>query len=349
MRQLAACAVLVSLCAVGPAAAQPSQKIIFDTDFAFPPQDDAMTLLFVLNCPELEILGITTVAGNKSLNVANADVLKVLEVTGRTELPVYSGAAGPLVNEGTDWDRQRHGGWYANEPAPPPPGGFATTKVLEARSAVDFLVETVRNAPGEVTILALGPLTNIALAMRMDRDFARHVKQLVIMGGGIASLPGGGGNHTPNAEFNFYVDPEAARIVLRSGIPIVLSPLNISRQARFTKAWYDEIVAVDTPMTRLIRDSMGPRFAQFPDRTPLMYDQVAAAYLVDPTLMKTVEWYVDVDANQGPNYGVSVGAPEPWPGAEGARKMLVQTELDFDRFIRLYVDRVKGSSQAQNP
>jgi inosine-uridine nucleoside N-ribohydrolase len=348
MRRLAACAVLLALCAAAPAAAQPSQKIVFDTDFAFAPQDDAMTLFFVLNCPELEILGITTVAGNKSLNVANADVLKTLEVTGRTEIPVYAGAAAPLVHEGTDWDRPRHGGWYANDPAPAPPGGFATAKALEARSAVDFLVETVRKAPGQVTILALGPLTNIALAMRMDRSFAQNVKQLVIMGGAIASQPAGGGNHTPNAEFNFYVDPEAARIVLRSGIPIVLSPLNISRQARFTKRWFDEIVAVDTPITRLVRDHVGPGFVKWPDRTPLMYDQVAAAYLVDPTLMKTVEWYVDVDANPGPNYGVSVGAPEPWPGGEGARKMLVQTELDFDRFIRLYVDRVKASSQGRN-
>lgn len=348
MRRLAACAVLLALCAAAPAAAQPAQRIIFDTDFAFPPQDDAMTLFFVLNCPEVEILGITTVAGNKSLNVANADVLKVLEVTNRTEIPVYPGAAAPLVNEGTDWDRKRHGGWYANDPAPAPPGGFAKAKALEARSAVDFLVETVRKAPGQVTILALGPLTNIALAMRMDRDFARHVKQLVIMGGALASLPGGGGNHTPNAEFNFYVDPEAARIVLRSGMPIVLSPLNISRQARFTKAWYDAIVSADTPITRLVRDHVGPGFAKWPDRTPLMYDQVAAAYLVDPTLMKTVEWYVDVDANPGPSYGVSVGAPESWPGGEGARKMLVQSELDFDRFIRLYVDRVKRASPVTN-
>jgi inosine-uridine nucleoside N-ribohydrolase len=334
-----ACTGLLAILAAGPALAQP-QRIVFDTDFAFPPQDDAMALLFVLNCPEVEILGITTVAGNRSLNVANADLLKLLELTGHTDIPVYAGAAAPLVNEGTAWDRARHGGWYANDPAPPPPGGFATTKALEGGSAVDFLVDVVRRHPGQVTILALGPLTNLALAMRLDRDFAPNVRRVVIMGGALASLPDGGGNHTPNAEFNFYVDPEAARLVLRSGMRIVLSPLNVSRQARFTKPWYDRIVAVDTPATRLIRDHVGPRLAKMGDRPPLMYDQVAAAYVVDPTLVKTVEWYVDVDANRGPNYGVSVGAPEPWPGAEGARKVTVQTGLDFDRFIRLYVERV---------
>jgi len=343
-----ACVGLLALLAAHPVGAQP-HKIVFDTDFAFPPQDDAMTLLFMLNCPEVEILGITTVAGNRSVNVANADVLKVLEVVGRAEIPVYPGAAAPLVHEGTAWDRERHGGWYANDPAPAPPGGFAASKALEARSAVEFLVDVVRRHPGQVTVLALGPLTNLALAMRLDRDFARSVRQIVIMGGALASLPDGGGNHTPNAEFNFYVDPEAARIVLRSGAPIVLSPLNISRQARFTRPWYERIAAVDTPTTRLIRDRLGPRVAQWGDRGPLMYDQVAAAYLVDPTLMKTIAWYVDVDANPGPNYGVSVGAPDLWPGAEGAKKVTVQTELDFDRFIRLYVERVTRPPRTSPP
>lgn len=349
MKRIVAWTLLLAVCAAASAQAQIPQKIIFDTDFAFPPQDDAMALFFVLNSPELEILGITTVAGNKSLNVANADVLKVVEATNRAEIPVFQGAASPLQHEGTEWDTKRHGGWYANPPAPEPPGGFARTKKLETRSAIDFLVDTVMRNPGQVTILALGPLTNIAIAMRMESGFARHVRQLVIMGGAVASLPDGAGNHTPNAEFNFYVDPEAARIVLRSGIPIVLSPLNISRRARFTKEWYEKIVAVDTPITRLVRDRLGPAFEQRPDRSYLMYDQVAAVTLVDPTLMTTVEYYVDVDANEGPSYGVSVGAPQVWPGAEGAQRMLVQTDLDWDRFIRLYVERVTSAHPASNP
>lgn len=344
MGRIAAAALALMLSAA-PVAAQAPQKIIFDTDFAFPPQDDAMALFFVLNSPEVEILGITTVAGNRSRNVATADALKVLEVAGRTEIPLFEGAAAPLVQEGTEWDAKRHGGWYANPPAPAPPGGFAKLKPA-AGSAIDFMVQTVAKQPGQVTILALGPLTNLAMAMRMDTTFAKNVKQVIIMGGAIASLPDGGGNHTPNAEFNFYVDPEAAQIVLRSGMPIVLSPLNISRKAGFAREWYERIVAVDTPITRLIREHVGPGFVKRPDRVPLMYDQIAAATLVDPTLMKTVDWFVDVDANPGPNYGVSVGAPAPWPGGEQARKMQVQTDLDFDKFIRLYVDRVTRTGPA---
>lgn len=343
MIRICVCAVLLAICAATPAVAQQPQKIIFDTDFAYPPQDDAMALFFVLNSPELQILGITTVAGNRSLNVATTDALKVLEVTQRPEIPVYVGAASPLLHKGTEWDTKRHGGWYANEPAPEPPGGFAKKKP-ESTSAIDFLVSTVMQNPGQVTILALGPVTNIAMAMRMEPKFAGNVKQLVIMGGAIASLPDGGGNHTPNAEFNFYVDPEAAQVVLRSGMPIVLSTLNISRKAKFTKEWYEKIVAVDTPITRLIKEQLGPRFEKRPDMTALMYDQIAAVTLIDPTLMKTVELYVDVDINQSANYGVSVGAPQPWPGGEGARKMMVQTDLDWEKFIRLYVERVTRSS-----
>jgi purine nucleosidase len=346
MKRIRACAVLLAMVTAAPVLAEPPQKIIFDTDFAYPPQDDAMALLFVLNCPELQILGITTVAGNRSVNVATADALKVLEVANRAEIPVFQGAAGPLMHEKSEWDTRRHGGWYANEPAPAPPGGFASKKA-EARSAVEFLVNTVMQNPGQVTILAIGPLTNVAMAMRMEPDFARNVKQIVIMGGAIASLPDGGGNHTPNAEFNFYVDPEAAQVVLRSGMPIVLSPLNVSRKARFTREWYEKIVAVDTPMTRLVKERLGPGFEQRPDRIALMYDQIAAVTLIDPALMKTVELFVDVDINHDANYGVSVGAPQTWPGGEGARKMLVQTDLDWDKFIRLYVDRVTRPVPAQ--
>jgi inosine-uridine nucleoside N-ribohydrolase len=323
--------------------AAPPQKIIFDTDFVMPPQDDAMALLFALNCPELQILGITTVSGNKNVERATADALKVLEVVGRTEIPVYKGAARPLVHEKSEYDTKVYGGWWSDDPAPEPPGGFAKKKA-ESRSAVDFIIATVMQNPGQVTILAIGPLTNVAMAMRLEPNFAKSVKQLVIMGGAVASLPDGGGNSTPNAEYNFWVDPEAAKIVLRSGIPIVLSPLNVSRKAKFSKEWYDKIVAVDTPATRLIKERVGPGFVKTPDRIGFMYDQIAAVTLIDPSLMKTVELYVDVDANHDVNYGVSVGGKQPWPGAEGAQKMTVQYDLDWERFIRLYVERVTRTS-----
>ena len=167
------------------------------------------------------------------------------------------------------------------------------------------------------------------------------------MGGAVASLPDGAGNVTPNAEFNFWVDPEAAKAVLRSRIPrIVLSPLNVSRKTALTRDWYEKMVAVDTPIASLLKETVGPRFVQEPSRRMLMYDQVAVASLIDPTLVKTAELYVDVDANKGIDYGTSVGGSELWPGAEGARKMEVQYDLDWPRFIALFVERVSKGNRS---
>jgi inosine-uridine nucleoside N-ribohydrolase len=247
----------------------------------------------------------------------------------------------PLVHEKSDFATKVWGQWWSDEPPPAPPGGYAKKKA-EPTTAVEFIVRTVIQNPGEITIVAIGPLTNIAMAIRQEPGLARRVKQLTIMGGAIAGLPDGGGNVTPNAEFNFWVDPEAAKAVLRSGIPIQLSPLNVSRKSNFTKEWYDKIVAVDTPVTQLLRETMGHLFATGEtDRPRYMYDQIALASLVDPTLVKTRELYVDVDANHGMNYGVSVGGDRLWPGAEGAKRIQVQYDLDWERFINLYVERLR--------
>ena len=330
-------ALVVAMDAEGGVAQQ--HMVIFDTDFAVPPQDDGMALILALHSPEIEIVGITTVAGNFSVERATADVLRALEIDQRTDIPVFRGANMPLVHEQSDYATRVWGEWWSDEPPPPPPGGFAT-KQAEAIGAAEFIVQTVKAHPGEITILAIGPLTNLAMAIRQAPDIAPNVKQVVIMGGAIALLPDGQGNVTPNAEFNFWVDPEAARAVLRSDIPIVLSPLNVSRKTGLTKEWYDRMVATDTPITRLIRTTMGPRFESRPDASELMYDQVAVASLIDPSLVTTQELYVDVDDTPGINYGVSVGGDQIWPGAEGARRMSVQYDLDWERFITMFVERI---------
>jgi inosine-uridine nucleoside N-ribohydrolase len=317
----------------------PTHAIIFDTDFGMVPQDDAFALMLALNSPELEILGVTTVAGNYSVEQATADALRLLEIAGRDEIRVYRGANMPLVHEKSEYATKRHGEWWSDAPATPPPGGFAK-KTAEPVMAAQFLIDTLNARPGQVTIMAIGPLTNVAMALRQEPGLAAKVKQLFIMGGAIAALPDGAGNITPNAEFNFWVDPEAARIVLRSGIPIVLSPLNVSRKTNLNREWYQKLVAADTPLTRLIRERLGPVFDKEPGRRVLMYDQVTVASLIDPSLVTTSELYVDVDTNHDVNYGASVGGAALWPGAEGAQKMAVQHDLDWDRFIRMFVERV---------
>ena len=213
------------------AIAQDRIPIIFDTDFVMPPHDDSMALMLALQSPELEILGVTTVMGNESLERATSDVLRMLEIAGQADIPVYEGADMPLVHAKSDFAVAEYGRWYENETPPEPPGGYAQ-KQAEQESAVSFIVRTVMERPGEVTIVAIGPLTNIAQAIRAEPGFAANVDRLVIMGGAVATLPDGAGNVTPNAEFNFWVDPEAAYVTLRSGIPIELSPLNVSRKVR---------------------------------------------------------------------------------------------------------------------
>jgi inosine-uridine nucleoside N-ribohydrolase len=321
-----------------------AHHVIFDTDFALPPQDDGLALAFALNSPELDIVGITTVAGNFNVARATADALRMVEIAGRERIPVYGGASRPLAHLKDEYATTHYGKWWSDDPAPAPAGGFAK-KAVEKEAASDFIVRAVSERPGQIEILAIGPLTNIALALKRQPAIARTIKHLVIMGGAIAALPDGAGNITPNAEFNFWVDPEAARIVLRSGIPIELSPLNVSRKTSFDRASFEGLVKANTPITRLIDAQMRPRYTSDSRYHPHMYDEVAAASLADPTIVKTKKLVVDVDDNHGINYGVSVGGTEPWPGAEGARTIDVQYEIDNARFMRLFVDRVGSAGR----
>ena len=323
------------------AAAAANHRVIFDTDFALPPQDDGLALALALNSPELDIVGITTVAGNFNLARANADVLRMLEITHHENIPVYAGAMRPLVHAKDDFAVAHYGKWWSDDAAPAPPGGFAR-KALEAGTAADFMVRTVMANRGQIDIMAIGPLTNVAMAIQREPAFAAAVKRMVIMGGAIAALPDGAGNMTPNAEFNFWVDPEAARIVLRSGIPIELSTLNVARKTALTKAWYDRLVARESPLTQLIKAQMDRTFLETPNRRLIMFDEVAVASLIDPTLVRTESMVVDVDIDHGINYGVSVGGKSPWPGAEGARTVSVQYDIDWDRLIAMFIERVAG-------
>lgn len=325
--------------ALTPAARAEPHQVIFDTDFGICPQDDCYALMLALHSPELEILGITTVAGNWSLEQGTADVLRLLEIAKRVDIPVYAGADMPLMHVPGEFARTNYGSWWSDEPPKAPPGGFAQ-KTVESIGAVEYIVDTIEARPGEVTILAIGPLTNVAMALRHRPGLAGKVKRLVIMGGAVAALPDGAGNITPGAEFNFWVDPEAAKIVLRSGIPIELSALNVSRKSNFDQRWFDKLTATETPFTKLIREGGRAPWSDDPDVVVHMFDQIAVASLIDPSLVTTTELYVDVDAKPGISYGTSLASPKIWPGAEGAHKMAVQHDLDWERFIEMFIERV---------
>ncbi len=338
------------------------EKVILDMDLRLPPQDDSFASLLALNHPDIDVLGISLVFGNTYLSQEIADTLRWLEITGHQNVPVYAGFERPLMNhivyekittppEVYERPKMKYEGRYVSYPASEPIGGFAQIK-LQEETAVDFIISTIMENPGEVTLIATGPLTNVAAAIRLQPKIVENVKQIVIMGGNIGSLPTPGySSDAPYvAEFNFRMDAEAAKIVMTSGAPIVLSPLNASRKTGFTKEHYDEIVAMGGPVADIIEQRMGSRFYPSEDRPAwegslLMFDQLAVAYVIDPTLFTTKEMYVDVMTEKGPAYGYSFERTSPWPGGDDAKPVLVQYDLDWDRFIRLFIDTIKLSGE----
>ena len=190
-----------------------SLKIIYDTDIGWM-NDDCIALLFALHCPEIEVLGVTPVMGNYDLAYEVACALRLTEVAGHAHIPVAAGFDRPLLHERGSYADQMWGKWATFEKGFTLPPGHPRLKA-DPRHAVDFIIDTLRANPGEVTLVAVGPLTNVAIALRKAPDIAALAKRVVVMGGGINLFPGGWGNSTPLAEFNFWVDPEAARIVMR--------------------------------------------------------------------------------------------------------------------------------------
>jgi len=212
------CAAILIALAVLPARkattvrAQPADHhIIFDTDFALPPQDDGLALAFALNSPELDIVGITTVAGNYNLARANADVLRMLEIAKREDVKVYSGAKRPLVHQKDAFATSHYGKWWSDDAVPAPPGGFAT-KTVEAMPAADFIARTALARPGQIEILAIGPLTNVATVIQQQPAFANAVKRIIIMGGAIASCrtAAATSRRTPNSISGWTRRPRAS-------------------------------------------------------------------------------------------------------------------------------------------
>ncbi len=324
----------LALCA--PRVLSGTEKIIFDTDPGYF-NDDCQALVMLLHSPEkVEVLGITVVPGNTWPRQGAEDISQTLKLLNRAEIPVFLGAQAPLVHTAEmakaaaeRWGPFEYTGAFAR---PPPPGD--TGSAFE-KGAVDFLIETIEKHPGEVAVLAIGPMTNLAIALRLRPEIATKIKRLVYMGGNV-HVPG---NSSPAAEFNFWFDPEAAQIVLRSRIPQKLMfGLDICNRARLTKAHFDEIVAVKTPVTDLYRQVAGERFPGFlkkPGAVSHVWDQLAAGYLLDPAFVTASERaYLDVDSAFGRNYGATI--PLDRKLAPQATPVEVMLDLDFPRFFALY-------------
>lgn len=327
---------MVAIAQDSPAA----QKVVLDTDLGFA-SDDAMALLLLLQSREVDLLGVTVVTGNAWLDQEVANTLRLLEIAGRNDVPVHAGADHPLVNSmeemrlresiyGGTSEAGYKGAWRPDGPGRdevrPPDSRFAE-RAVEPFSATDFLIRTIRDNPGDVTVVAIGPLTNIALAVSLDPGVARLTRKLVVMGGGIGTRP----------EFNFWMDPEAARIVLRAAWPdIVVTPLNICRQAPFTPDVAQTVARGESPIARYFHDTfIADHWAPV---TSLMYDQIAVMSLLEPDVVSRSETlWLDVEIDHGASYGTTLYWNESLQPAPGVRRVEVLFDLDYPLFVEHFV------------
>lgn len=306
------------------------QPIIIDTD---PGQDDAIALLLAAASPELELLGVTTVAGNVPLALTTLNARKVLELSGRRDVPICAGADRPLDVPLVTAEHV-HGDTGLNGVDLPEP-----TLALDGRHAVDFIVQTLRESEaGSVTLCPLGPLTNIALALRQAPDIAPRIRRIVLMGGGFFE----GGNVTPAAEFNFYVDPRAAHKVFTSGVPITMAPLDVTHEVLTTAARIAAIRALGNRAGTVAAAWMEfferydeEKYGQ--DGGPL-HDPCVIAFLLRPELFTSRDCNVRIETQSELTRGMSV---IDWWGVTGlAANAQVLRHADADGFFALLTERL---------
>jgi len=272
-------------------------RVILDTDTGV---DDAFALLFAMRSPELKIEAITAVSGNVPLELTLPNAMRMVEIAGRTDIPVAAGAKVPLARRLVTAEYAHGnnglGGAIFPEPKMKP----------AAQPAAELIDSIVRKYPGEVTLIPVGPLTNIATALNADPDLAKMVRGIVLMGGSLS-----GGNITPAAEFNIYVDPEAARMVFQSGIPITMVGLDVTRKTTLTDEHARILQAAQNPVSqaaaKIARNAIDHNREQGFVVGPNMHDSLAVAAFIDPSILKFKDYYVDIETAGELTAGATLG------------------------------------------
>jgi inosine-uridine nucleoside N-ribohydrolase len=351
---------LVIACLTGWAQEQQKEKrkVIIDQDAAGPAGTDQQSMLLLIQSPRTDVLGITVVTGDQWRNEEVAHTLRMLELIGRTDIPVVPGAEYPLVrqkNETELWEQQFGsvawlGAWTPRVYHPADqlgemPDGKPTTKPAD-EDAVHFLLRIVHKFPNQVSIYAGGPMTNLALALSIDPEFTRLAKELVFMGGSFNPRTDDPEfANTPTHEFNLWFDPEAARIVLRAPWKkIVCTPVDISVKTRLTSDLINRIKAGDSPAARYIG-----KYARLRGNYNYLWDELAAAAWLDPSLITKKETlFMDVDLDHGAGYGNTLSWTERDKPRIEVQPVEVQDDLDLEKFYRMFVDLLTAQTPPKN-
>mgnify|MGYP001803037210 CR=1 FL=1 len=307
------------------------RKIIIDTD---PGQDDAVAILLAFACPEeLDVLGITAVAGNVPLALTEKNARIICELAGKTDVPVFAGCDTPLKRKLVTAEHV-HGKTGLDGPPLAEP-----RMPLQDAHAVDFIIETLRREPsGTVTLLPIGPLTNIATAFERAPDIVERVQEIVIMGGAYFEV----GNITPAAEFNIYVDPEAADIVFKSGAPLVVMPLDVTHKALTTKSRVDAFAALGNDVGLMVAawTNFFERFdkEKYGSAGAPLHDPCTIAYLLEPDLFSGRHINVEIELNSELTRGMTVA--DWWRVTDRPPNAMFIGDVDADGFFALLTRRL---------
>ena len=307
------------------------RKIIIDTD---PGQDDAVAILLALASPdEIDVLGVTAVAGNVPLPLTQKNARVVCELAGKSDTLVFAGCDAPLVRKLVTAEHV-HGKTGLDGPQMADP-----TMPLQDQHAVDYIIETLRaHDAGTVTLCPLGPLTNIASAFKNAPDIVEKVQELVLMGGAYFQV----GNITPAAEFNIYVDPEAAKIVFDSGVPIVVMPLDVTHKALTTRPRVDAFRAMGTKVGDIVAawTDFFERFdkEKYGSEGAPLHDPCVIAYLIQPDLYTGRHVNVEIETMSKLTLGMTVA--DWWRVTDRPPNAMFMSDLDADGFFALLTDRL---------
>lgn len=310
------------------------KRILLDTD---PGIDDALAILLALASPELSLEGLSVVHGNCSLEQAVRNGLSILELANASHIPVAKGCELPLVQPSL-LAAETHGNTglgYAKLPEP-------RAKPIGQHGS-DFLIEKALSSPGEITLVAVGPLTNVALAIRKEPKFAKSLKEIIIMGGAIRHE----GNATALAEFNTYVDPHAAHIVFHAGTPTTLVPLDVTYQCLLTAQDVERLMKINSPITKFIKDSTD-FYMEYHDtwqgiKGCIINDPLALALTFAPELCDYEELPVDVDISGGVSMGKTFA--DFYNYQKKPANMRVALGVRQRDFIELFLERMERLSR----